>query len=188
MSLPTDQAAADLAEAPDGAKPGSPRADLHDAIGWIVLGIAVVIASWRMDRLANQHINPLTVPGLVPGLLGLSMVLVGAILGLRSHARGAFRDAIALPGALRRLQRKRVVLAALLCCGYSVILIGRGLPFWIASSIYITVSILVFDRIGADPVRHRIGLPAIGRALLIGVLSSITVWQVFERLFLVRLP
>lgn len=55
--------------APEAAP--SPRADLHDAVGWIVLGLVVVLASWRMDRLEDQHINPLTVPGLVPGLLGV---------------------------------------------------------------------------------------------------------------------
>jgi hypothetical protein len=40
----------------------------------------------------------------------------------------------------------------------------------------------------SDPVKRRIGLLAVAKALLIGVLSSVAVWLVFERLFLVRLP
>ncbi|HEY5324131.1 MAG TPA: hypothetical protein VIK58_14995, partial [Caldimonas sp.] len=43
--------------------------DLRDALGWLVFGTAVLIGSIRMDRLEAQHINPYTVPGLLPGLL-----------------------------------------------------------------------------------------------------------------------
>ena len=48
-------------------KADRPRADLQDALGWIALGVAIA------DRLAHdgpagaQHINPYTVPGLLPG-------------------------------------------------------------------------------------------------------------------------
>ena len=40
-----------------------------------------------MDRLEAQHINPYTVPGLLPGLLGLVMILLGVLLALRSWGR-----------------------------------------------------------------------------------------------------
>jgi len=174
---------------PDSADaPSSPRADLYDATGWIVLGLAIAIASWRMDRLAAQNVNPLTVPGLVPGLLGIGMVIVGVIMGLRSWERGALVQAIAPMTPNQRQRRKRALLATLLCCGYSLVLIGHGLPFWLASTIYVTGSILVFDRISSDPVKRQINVHAIVKALIIGGLSSVVVWLVFERLFLVRLP
>jgi hypothetical protein len=166
----------------------SPRADLHDAIGWFVFGLAVLVGSLRMDRLADQHINPLTVPGLLPGLLGIGMMIVGAILGLRSWRHGARRATAPVASPERRLRRTRVLLATALCCGYAVVLIGHGLPFWIASSIYVTGSILAFARVSTDPAKRRIGLRAVAKALLIGVVSSIVIWLVFERLFLVRLP
>jgi hypothetical protein len=175
-----------LDESPEAA--ASPRADLYDAIGWVVLGLVVVILSLQMDRLESRHINPLTIPGLVPGLLGAGMVIVGAILGLRSWTRGALGETLPPVTENQRKRRIRVLLAVLLCCGYSVVLIGHGLPFWVASSIYVTGSILVFDRISSDRGKRRIGLPAVARALLIGILSSVAVWLVFERLFLVRLP
>ena len=85
-------------------------------------------------------------------------------------------------------RRKRVLLATALCCLYSLVLIGHGLPFWLASSTYVTGSILAFDRISPDPAKRRIDLHAVVKALLIGVSTSIIVWLVFERLFLVRLP
>src|SRR3954470_17743253 len=66
-----------------------PRADFKDAIGWIVLGVAVLIGSITMDRLEQQNINPYTVPGLLPGLLGIAMILLGGVLAVRSWERGA---------------------------------------------------------------------------------------------------
>ncbi len=63
--------------------------DLRDALGWLVFGAAVLIGSIRMDRLEAQHINPYTVPGLLPGLLGLVMILLGVLLAVRSWDRGA---------------------------------------------------------------------------------------------------
>ena len=172
----------------DSDAAASPRADLYDAIGWVILGVVVVVLSLQMDRLQDRHINPLTIPGLVPGLLGAGMVIVGAILGLRSWARGALYQALPAVAEDQRQRRLRVLLAVILCCGYSVVLLGHGLPFWVASSIYVTCSILAFDRMSSDPAKRRIGLLAVAKALLIGVLSSVAVWLVFERLFLVRLP
>ena len=42
----------------DGQHP--PRADLHDGLGWIALGVAVLIGSITMDRLERQDVNPYT--------------------------------------------------------------------------------------------------------------------------------
>lgn len=169
-------------------RPASPRADFHDGVGWFVFGLIVVIASLRMSRLTDQHINPFTIPGLVPGLLGAGMMIIGALLGVRSWRRGAGQVAAVPPTADDRHRRMRVWLAIILCCGYSIVLIGHGLPFWLASSIYVTASILVFHRISTDPVKRQIGLRSVVHALLIGVASSVVIWLVFERLFLVRLP
>ena len=64
------------------------RADLLLGIVWLTLGLAIGAESWRMPRLEEQHINPYTVPGLVPGLLGVVLALFGLILALRGW-RGA---------------------------------------------------------------------------------------------------
>src|SRR5213595_1054818 len=94
-----------------GEEPASPRADFKDAIGWIALGAAVLVGSITMDRLQNQNINPVTVPGLLPGLLGIAMVLLGAVLGVRSWRRGALQQAATPATALEREERKRVWIA-----------------------------------------------------------------------------
>ena len=60
-----------------------PRADLLSAIGWMALGTAILIGSVMMDRLEDQDINPYTIPGLLPGLLGVAMIILGALLAIR---------------------------------------------------------------------------------------------------------
>ncbi|MEJ5990207.1 tripartite tricarboxylate transporter TctB family protein [Ramlibacter sp. PS3R-8] len=166
----------------------SPRADLRDSIGWMILGVAVLVGSITMDRLEQQNINPVTVPGLLPGLLGIGMILLGLVLCVRSLRLGALAHATPARTAHEREASRRVWIAIALCCGYAVVLVGHGIPFWIASSIYVTVSILVFRRLSNDPAGRRLDARAWIQALVIGVLSSVVTWLVFERLFLVRMP
>lgn len=165
-----------------------PRADFKDAIGWIAFGIAVLVGSITMDRLESQHINPVTVPGLLPGLLGIAMILLGSVLGVRSLRRGALAHALPPATDEERESRRRVWIAIALCVGYGVVLVGHGIPFWIASTIYVTASILVFRRLSREPEERRLHGRAWMQALVIGVLSSVVTWMVFEKVFLVRLP
>lgn len=170
------------------AEGSSPRADLKDAVGWIAFGLAILVGSITMDRLEQQHINPVTVPGLLPGLLGSAMILLGSALGVRSLRRGALAQSGAPASADEREQRKRVWVAIALCVGYGVVLIGHGIPFWLASTVYVAASILVFQRLSRDPAERRLDLRAWVKALVIGASSSVVTWLVFELVFLVRLP
>src|SRR6478735_4621643 len=132
------------------------RADLHDAVGWIALGMAVLVGSLTMDRLENQNINPYTVPGLLPALLGIGMLLLGVTLALRSWRRGAFTEALAPVTPEARALRLRVAVILGLCLGYGVGLVGHGLPYWVASSVFVTTAILVLQRMSADPQERRL--------------------------------
>jgi hypothetical protein len=165
-----------------------PRSDLKDAGGWIALGLAILAGSVTMDRLERQNINPVTVPGLLPGLLGIAMMLLGSALAVRSLRRGALTQPGPAATADAREQRRRVWIAIALCVGYGVVLVGHGIPFWLASTIYVTASILVFQRLSRDPVERRLDAMAWAKALVIGAASSVVTWLVFERVFLVRLP
>jgi hypothetical protein len=92
-----------------------------------VFGAAVLVGSITMDRLAQQNINPVTVPGLLPGLLGIAMILLGSVLGVRSLRRGALHQAAGLRSAEQREQARRVAVAIALCLGYGVVLVGHGI-------------------------------------------------------------
>ena len=165
-----------------------PRADLKDAVGWIVFGATVLVGSVTMDRLEAQNINPVTAPGLLPGLLGIAMILLGSALGVRSWRRGALARAMAPAGADQREARRRVWIAIALCTGYGVVLVGHGIPFWLASTVYVAASILVFQRLSRDPLERQLGAGAWVKALVIGACAALVTWLVFERVFLVRLP
>jgi hypothetical protein len=181
-----------VASAPEDAAPQDenqpPRADLHDAIGWIALGIAVLVGSLLMDRLEKQNINPYTVPGLLPGLLGIMMILLGAVMGLRSWRRGALTLPVAASGADEREQRVRIWTVIGLCLLYGVVLIGHGIPFWLASTIYVTASILIIQRMSQDPQERQLNARAAAKAVVIGAATSIITQVVFQELFLVRMP
>jgi hypothetical protein len=173
---------------PNAEPPIHPKSDLFDGIGWIALGVAILIGSLLMDRLERQNINPYTIPGLLPGLLGLMMILLGGILALRSWRRGALQLPVPARTADDREVRRRIWIVIALCLGYSVVLVGHGLPFWLASAIYVTVSILIIQRLSRDPEERRLTPRALTKALVIGVASGLITSLVFERLFLVRMP
>lgn len=174
--------------ATDGEAQIHPRSDLKDGLGWMALGVAILVGSLRMDRLEQQHINPYTVPGLLPGLLGVMMILLGGILTLRSWRRGALRSALPEPTADLREERRRVWVVIALCMGYAVVLVGHGLPFWLVSAIYVTGSILVMQRLSRDEDERRVSVRGFVKALVIGLGSGVITSVVFQELFLVRMP
>jgi len=174
---------------PPAMEPTIPaRSDLHDAIAWIALGSAVLLGSITMDRLERQNINPYTVPGLLPGLLGIGMILLGGVLGFRSLRRGALDRRGEPPVGHLGEERRRIWVVTALCVGYGVVLIGHGLPFWAASTVYVTGSILILQRIGRDAEERRFTPRSVTKALMIGLVSSLVTHVVFQELFLVRLP
>jgi drug/metabolite transporter (DMT)-like permease len=186
MSTPPSSAEADTALPHDA--PPNPRADFFGGVGWIVFGAAVLIGSLLMDRLERQNINPYTIPGLLPALLGIAMIVLGAVLALRSWRAGALRHARAPRTQDQRDARLRLCVVTALCVGYGAVLIGHGLPFWLASTIYVTASILIVQRLSRDPAQRQLTPRAVIKALVIGVCASFITQWAFQDLFLVRLP
>lgn len=185
-SLDTTQPPAE--DEPQIEEPISPHSDLADAGFWGALGVAVLIGSITMDRLERQGVNPYTVPGLLPGLLGIAMIVLGGVLALRSLRRGALHLQAPPPNALDRERWRRIWVVTGLCLGYGVVLVGHGLPFWLASTIYVTGSILILQRMSRDPALRRQTPKAWAKALAIGLGSSLVTHLVFQELFLVRMP
>ncbi len=162
----------------DDAMP--PRSDLLEAGAWLVLGTAVLVASIRMDRLEDQDVPPFGAPGLLPGLLGLALLVMGGLFAARSLRRGALtvpvRPTVAAPG--------RALLVIGLCVLFGTVLVGHGLPFWAAAAGFVTIAILLL-RQGDRPA---IGLRAILSALAVGLGAGLGITLVFQQVFLVRLP
>ena len=177
-------AAEDLA--PDEARAVA-SADLRASIGWLAFGVAVLIGSLSMDRLESQHINPHTVPGLLPACLGVALIVLGMLLFVRSWRRGGRVGNVAAvrmsPAMVRRLS---VVMGLVLV--YSIGLVGHGIPFWLASAIFVVASILLLQRPQRLEAGRTLNVRDVTFALAVGLLSGLLITYVFQDLFLVRLP
>ena len=168
-----------------GPAPAMIKADLLAGLVFILLGLAILYASWTMDRLEVRRILPLTAPGLVPGLLSLALTVCGVILALRALKRpapGGWRE---LRGAVASRQAGRALAVMALVLAYTLVLVG-WLPFWAATAIFVFTFILVFECVLVAP--RRPFLSSLPWALGLAVVTAIAVTLVFERAFLVRLP
>ena len=170
-----------------GSGPADPHAELLASFGWMAAGAAILIAALRMDRLEAQNINPYTIPGLLPGLLGLMMVLLGGLLALRSWRRGG-RFVRGPQFAPSGESARRLALVVGLIVAYTVVLLGRGLPFWLGAAIYVTASIVLLQAPQRAAEGRRLSAREVVVALAIGLASGWIITWVFQDAFLVRLP
>lgn len=150
------------------------RQDRIGGAAWIAFGLAIFAGAWQMDRYESMGGTLYTAPGLVPGIYGLMMMAMGALLALRRP--GELADA----AAGGPLFNRRVALALVLMLVYAIGLVGR-LPFGVATAIFVTAFCALFDS-DAPPRRRAI------TALATGIGTAVVVVLVFERVFLVRLP
>jgi hypothetical protein len=166
----------------------SPRADLFWALAWIVVGAAIFTGGFTMDRLERQNINPYTAPGLVPAMLGIGIAVLGVILLVRSVRRGGLAAA---EDGRTPADRGRLALALGLSIVYAGGLVGRTLlgvhvPFWLATALFVFVSILAFEW-RERRARGELGRGiAVAAACAVGTAAGVT--AVFQEVFLVRLP
>ena len=165
--------------------PASPRSDAIAAFALVAFGALVALLSWRMDRFEAQEGTLWTAPGLWPGIIGLLLVALAALLAIRSWRRAAALgwDA-AEAGDTPLVPTRRFALAAATFFVYGLVLVGRGLPFWLGTAVFVAGYVYLFHapRAGDSPVRQAV-VP-----LAIGVATALVVTLVFERVFLVRLP
>ena len=164
------------------------RADFLFSIVLTLLGLGIVLESWRMPRLENLGVNPYSVPGLTPGLLGLVLLLLAVTLLVRSIRAGGWRLAVGDSDESKASAQEslgRLALALFLTVGYGAGLVGR-LPFWLATFLFVLLFVALFT--------WRPGLTAgawaklVAWAVLQAAVVAAVVTAVFQYLFLVQLP
>lgn len=165
----------------------TPRSDFIASIVWIVFGAAVLIGAWNMDRLENQDINPYTIPGLVPGLLGIAVMFFGLLMMYRAWSQGALTpEGDAGRRAAKPGEWPRFLMVLAPCLIFGVGLLGHGLPFWAAAALFVTATIFILQ------YRERKAAGQLLRgfivAAVIGLSAGGLITLVFQELFLVRLP
>jgi hypothetical protein len=160
--------------------------DRREGLAWAGLGAVILVMSLLMDRLPEQGVPPYAAPGLMPGLLGIAMMLFGAIVAMRvERGPGGGERPMHQPQAV---DFRRLALVIGLCLTFSVVLIGHGLPFWAASALFVGASILVLRHTERRVARRRLDARAAIIAGVIGLAAGGLATLVFQDLFLVRLP
>lgn len=171
--------------AAEPAWPVSPRADAIAAALVMGLGAAIMALSWRMDRLEQQGAAVFSAPGLWPGVVGLVIAALGAVLVVRARfrARRGGWDAVAAETA-ERVPAAQFALAVALFLVYALALVGHGLPFWLGTAVFVAAFVFLFQRVAGRATDAR----AVTFALVCGAVTALVVTVAFERLFFVRLP
>jgi len=116
-------------------------------------------------------------PGFVPFLLGLTLFLMSSYLLIRSLRRQGHLVRISREG-LGLFFRSTVVVRIFICFGLFILyylLLGR-IPFMINTALYLFLSIIIFGQ-GKWYI-----------ALIISAATSLAVYLIFIRVFLVPLP
>jgi hypothetical protein len=180
------------------------------AFGWIAVGIAIAIGSWRMDRLEQMHIEPWSAPGVVPGALGALIAVFGTVLAWRERrgghaaepgptaaapdddraepAGGASANVDSAAGAAETagatVRRTLPILA--LCAIFVFGLLGRGLPF-VAVAAALVFAWIALSRWSVWRADGRVS-QGLAAAAVIAVVSCFVIAVLFQDVFLVRLP
>lgn len=160
------------------------RSDIYGGAGWIVFGGLILVESLRMERFTQMAPTIYTMPGFMPGLIGVVLMLLGAVLILRGVSRR--RGEVAVPAAQggepgEGLFNRRTVYTLALCLVYAVVLIGR-VHFIFATSAFVAAFVWLFTPADVSPRKRIIA------ALITGIATAVSVDLIFEDIFLVRLP
>jgi Tripartite tricarboxylate transporter TctB family len=168
-------------------------ADRIGGLIWIVFGAAVIYGSWMMDRLETLGIPPSTAPGVVPGLLGAFIIVFGLVLVVRRDAVStpAFAEAdVAAPAEAQPEESdfhwKRAALSAFLCLAYGGALLGSGIPYWLLTTAFLFLHIVLLDETTDVPARFDLRRAVTAAILAPAFATAVTL--IFQYIFLVRLP
>jgi len=164
------------------------KADFVMSIGLILFGVAVLILSIQMPRYEEIGVNPYSVPGIVPGLLGIIVGSLGVVLLIRSILRGGYALHITKDTFVNFFKdepTKRLMLTLAICLGYAFGVLNR-IPYVASTILYLFVFVVVFEYKRGVPLRAQ-GRMILMAVLLSGIAGTAT-WATFRYLFLVNLP
>ena len=156
-------------------------ADRLTAIVLAALGLSMALGGYTMDRLEIRGIHPGSIPGLVPMILGVLMVIC-AVLLWRDATPNRRTEGI---NALTDGSWTRLGLTAGTCLVYALVLIG-WLPFLWSTAIFVFAFAGIFSwPVEADARRRT---KALGGAAVLGLATAWGTSLLFSEVFLVRLP
>ena len=164
------------------------KADFVTSIGLSSFGLAILILSIQMPRYEGLGVNPYSVPGVVPGLLGLILLILGLVLLIRSIMRKGYQLGLTIDIIKQYFKdesTRNFLLALIFSLVYGVFLLTR-IPYSLATGLYILFFILVFEYRPKENMSSQ--KKTILYSLVEAIFVSAGVTLVFRYLFLVDLP
>lgn len=172
------------------------NADKWTSLMLFALGLAMLVGGYTMDRLEIRHIHPASIPGLVPMILGGSMMLCSALLFLSARQavkaeamHNAGKESDTAP-EVSSASIANLGFAAFYSVVFAIFLVG-SMSFALATAIYITVFYLHFTwNDGVGNANAPLSRRALHLAFGVGfaVASAYAIASLFQYGFLVRLP
>lgn len=158
-------------------------ADRLTAVVLCLLGLAMTWGGFEMDRLEIRRIHPASIPGLVPMILGVCMMICAVFLGLGVRSKPSSE-----PADDKRMDRSNwsdFAFAAAWSCAFAILLVSR-LPFMAASALYIAVFAAWY--LWPSQTNQTERLKMLVLVLLYAGLVAAGISALFQYGFLVRLP
>ncbi len=155
------------------------------AAAWAVFGVVVLVASWRIERLENLGINPWSVPGLTPGVVGMLIILLALALAWQARRQAPSPQEAPVPAAASG-GWGRTLVAAVLCVLFAGVALGRGLSFVAEGAAFIFIFTTAFSWTQWQAEKRL--LRGLATALAVALAASLLISWLFESVFLVRLP
>lgn len=163
------------------------KADFVTSIVLITAGIGIVTSALRMPTMADQNQSVWSAPGVVPTFIGSMIILLSGSMLIRSITRkvfAEFRQGIIPEGQLRQESTRRILRTLGLCVAYALLL-GR-VWFPIPTFLFIFGFIFLFEYDFKATLKSQ--TKKVLFAAIIGIVATILVQLVFQKLFLVNLP
>jgi putative tricarboxylic transport membrane protein len=165
-----------------------PKADFVVSILLMGFGVWIVLHSLQMPRFQELNADPLSVPGIVPGILGTVIFLLSLVVFIRSLTRRGYQLGVnrqTLKNFFQDTSSQRMLLTIGICIVYGIFMVG-SMNYYPATFIFVLVFIILFQFRSAPDATAR------GKMLMFAVLQALLaagiVGAVFRYLFLVDLP
>ena len=159
------------------------KADFYTSIILMVFGITVIVMAVRMPVINNQY----SAPGVLPTILGIIITILSFIVFVRSLIRSKGKVGISLASVrelLKDLGVRRIIATTVLCVGYALLL-GK-IWFPVLTFLFVFSFIVFFEYERKEPFKPQI--KKILMAVLVALITSVSIAVVFEEFFFVRLP
>ncbi len=154
-------------------------ADLLAGLAFLVIGIGALVAALSMPTFVDRGADPLTAPGIFPAFVSAVIMLLGAVLVLRSlRSRATSSEEQDAPLNLRPVAIGLVLM--------TVAILGIGkLPFGVVMAGFCIAYFAAFVTWRGSRVEIIRRLTA---ALVTTLIAATLIPLAFEHIFLVRLP